>query len=214
MPLWLPLVLGLAAPVPTPAPQDHPALFEQTIAASLDSVYMLGIARRGTTGPEVFQFVGTGWVIAEGKLATNAHVVEALLEGSFDGRLVAKRSWSDRDELSLSPASVRIHPAYGPWNARLKRVVVRNDADPNAARSLSFIPIADVATIDVEAGNTAKPLTLADPKQVEPVLSEAVVYLGFPHENLSGFPTLHAVPGHVTASGSVFQIAPDSMKLN
>lgn len=189
----------------TPArAQSSAAEFERAIAGALDSVYMLGVARRGGGGPEVFQLVGTGWVIAEGKLATNAHVAESLLETSMEGRLVAKRSWSDRDELALSASSIRIHPAYGPWNARLKRVVVRNENDPNAARSMSFIPIADVAIVEVEAGETAAPLTLADPAQVEPVLSEAVVYLGFPHENISGFPTLHAVPGHVTAKTDFF----------
>ncbi len=184
--------------------QSSGAEFERAIAGALDSVYMLGVARRGGGGPEVFQLVGTGWVIAEGKLATNAHVAESLLESAVEGRLVAKRSWSDRDELALSASSIRIHPAYRPWNARLKRVIVRNENDPNAARSMSFIPIADVAIVEVEAGETATPLVLADPAKVEPVLSEAVVYLGFPHENISGFPTLHAVPGHVTAKTDFF----------
>ncbi len=178
--------------------------FEQAIAPALDSIYMLGVARRNSGGPEVFQFIGTGWVIAEGKLATNAHVAEALLESSAEGRLVAKRSWSDRDELALTAKTIRVHPAYGPWNARLKRVVVRNENDPAAARSISFIPVADVAIVEVEAGNTATPLVLADPTKVEPSLSEPVVYLGFPHENIAGYPTLHAVPGYVTAKTDFF----------
>lgn len=104
---------------------------------------------------EVFQPIGAGWVIAEGALATNAHVAESLLETASQGRRVAKRSRSDRDELALSASSIRIHPAYGPWNARLKRVVVRNENDPNGARSMNFIPIADVAIVEVEAGQTA-----------------------------------------------------------
>ena len=196
-------LLALSLLQPSTA-QTGQAEFERAIASSLDSVYMLGVARRGGGGPEVFQLIGTGWVIAEGKLATNAHVAESLLETASQGRLVAKRSWSDRDELALSASSIRIHPAYGPWNARLKRVVVRNENDPNGARSMNFIPIADVAIVEVEAGETAAPLVLADPTKVEPLLSEAVVYLGFPHENISGFPTLHAVPGHVTAKTDFF----------
>lgn len=202
--LLLLLASLIALPIGPSARAQAAADFEAAIAASLDSIYMLGVARRAHVGPEVFEFVGTGWVIAEGKLATNAHVAESLLESAHEGRLVAKRSWSDRDELSLSATSIRIHPAYGPWNARLKRVVVRKESEPGAARSISFIPIADVAIVEVEAGNTARPLVLADPAQVEPVLSEAVVYLGFPHENISGFPTLHAVPGHVTAKTDFF----------
>lgn len=201
--LYVALLCLLALPQSLRA-QASGAEFERAIAASLDSVYMMGVARRGNGGPEVFQFVGTGWVIADGKLATNAHVAEALLESSLQGRLVAKRSWSDRDELALSASSMRIHPAYGPWNARLKRVVVRNENDPNVARSMNFIPIADVAIVEVEAGNTAKPLGLSDPAKVEPMLSEPVVYVGFPHENISGFPTLHAVPGYVTAKTDFF----------
>jgi hypothetical protein len=187
-----------------PAPATQEADFEAILEPALDSVYMLGIARRSSSGPETFEFIGTGWVVAPGKLATNAHVAEALLEGALKGRLVAKRSWSDREELALSPRSVRIHPAYGPWNARLKRTVVRAQQDPDAAQNLSFIPVGDLAVIDVEAGATGKPLPLADPRTSEPKLSERVVYLGFPSEGISGFPTLHAVPGHVTAKTDFF----------
>jgi hypothetical protein len=197
------LLAFLVAP-PTADARPQAADFAKVIDGALDSVYMLGISRRSATGPETFQFVGTGWVIAPGTLATNAHVAEALLEGAPSGRLVAKRSWSDRDELILSVPSIRIHPAYGPWNARLKRVVVRSEGDPSAARSVEFIPVADVAIIEVELGTTAKPLAIADVTQVEPFLSEPVVYLGFPHENISGFPTLHAVPGHITAKTDFF----------
>jgi len=178
--------------------------FSKVIDGAIDSVYMMGIARRSDNGPETFEFHGTGWVIAEGKLATNAHVAESLLGGSFTGRIVAKRSWSDRDELALSATTMRIHPAYGPWNARLKRVVVRSEGDPSAARSVEFIPVADVAIIEVEAGNTAPPLRLADVTKTQVFLSEPVVYIGFPHENISGFPTVHAVPGHVTAKTDFF----------
>ncbi|MEZ5977490.1 MAG: serine protease [Planctomycetota bacterium] len=198
------LLTLLASLFLSPRALAQTADFSKAIEGALDSVYMLGVVRRSDTGPEVFQFIGTGWVIAEGKLATNAHVAESLLEGAFTGRLVAKRSWSDRDELALSAASIRIHPAYAPWNARLKRVVVRSEGDPSMARSVDFIPIADVAIVEVEAGNTAKPLTLADVTKVEPFLSEPVAYLGFPAENISGFPTLHAVPGHVTAKTDFF----------
>ena len=194
---------GPAAPGLPPA-QAPEADLDAVIGPALDSVYMLGVARRSSSGPETFQFIGTGWVVAAGKLATNAHVAEALLEGALDGRLVAKRSWSDREELALSPRSVRIHPAYGPWNARLKRTVVRAQQDPDAAMNLSFIPVGDLAVIDVEAGATGKPLPLADPRSSEPKLSERVVYLGFPSEGISGFPTLHAVPGHVTAKTDFF----------
>ena len=193
----------LASLLPTSRAQTSPE-FKEVIERSIDSVYMVGVVRRNGTGPEVFQFVGTAWVIAEGKLATNAHVAESLLEASIGNRIVARRSWSDRDELALSPGSIRIHPAYIPWNARLKRVIVRHDSDPSAARSMNFIPIADVATVEVAAGETAPPLVLSDPSKSQPGLSESVVYLGFPYENISGFPTLHAVPGYITAKTDFF----------
>jgi Trypsin-like peptidase domain len=214
-PLFLAALSAVVAPsIPTgpgfdPLPpalstQDLGEGFEAVIEPSLDSVYMLGIARRSPAGQETFQFVGTGWVVAPGRLATNAHVAESLLEGALDGRLVAKRSWSDREELSLSPRSILQHPAYGPWNARLKRTVVRAEADPAGGQNLSFIPVGDLALISVEAGATGKPLKLSDPMRSQPRLSEAVVYLGFPSEGISGFPTLHAVPGHVTAKTDFF----------
>ena len=202
----LEILLTLAALTAVPSPQLSGADAERArvLERSLDSVYMLGIVRRSKTGPEAFEFVGTGWVIEDGKLATNAHVAESLLAKAHEGRLAARRSWSDREELRLSSAGIRIHPAYAPWNARLKRMVVRAEHDPAAARSMSFIPVADVAICAVESGTTAPPLPVADPAKVQPALSESIVYLGFPHENISGFPTPHAVPGHVTAKTDFF----------
>ena len=197
-------LLALAFLSPATTVQKSDVDYARVLEQSLDSVYMLGIVRRSQAGPEAFEFVGTGWVIADGKLATNAHVAEALLAKAHEGRLAAKRSWSDRDELALRPAGIRIHPAYAPWNARLKRVVVRAESDPAAARSMNFIPVADVAICEVESGATAAPLPIADPASVQPALSEPVVYLGFPHENISGFPTAHAVPGHITAKTDFF----------
>lgn len=202
----LEFLLTLAALTTPPLPQvtGSDAEHARVLERSLNSVYMLGIVRRSKTGPEAFEFVGTGWVIEEGKLATNAHVAESLLAKAHEGRLAARRSWSDREELRLSSAGIRIHPAYAPWNARLKRMVVRAEHDPAAARSMSFIPVADVAICAVELGVTAPPLPVADPAKVQPALSESIVYLGFPHENISGFPTAHAVPGHVTAKTDFF----------
>lgn len=197
-------LLALAFLSPVVAPQKNDLEYARVLERSLDSVYMLGVVRRSQAGPEAFEFLGTGWVIAPGQLATNAHVAETLLAKAHEGRLAAKRSWSDRDELALSPGGIRIHPAYAPWNARLKRVVVRAESDPAAARSMNFIPVADVALCKVESGATAVPLPIADPASVQPALSEPVVYLGFPHENISGFPTAHAVPGHVTAKTDFF----------
>lgn len=197
-------LLALAFLSPAPPTQKSDAEYARVLERSLDSVYMLGIVRRSQAGPEAFEFLGTGWVIADGKLATNAHVAESLLAKAHEGRLTAKRSWSDRDELALRPDGIRIHPAYAPWNARLKRVVVRAESDPAAARSMSFIPVADVAICEVASGTTAPALPVADPASVQPALSEPVVYLGFPHENISGFPTVHAVPGHVTAKTDFF----------
>ena len=197
-------LIALAFVSPTCPAQKSDLEYARVLERSLDSVYMLGIVRRSQAGPEAFEFLGTGWVIAPGQLATNAHVAETLLAKAHEGRLAAKRSWSDRDELALSPGGIRIHPAYAPWNARLKRVVVRAESDPAAARSMNFIPVADVAICDVASGTTAAPLPVADPASVQPALSEPIVYLGFPHENISGFPTAHAVPGHVTAKTDFF----------
>lgn len=45
---------------------------------------------------------------------------------------------------------------------------------------------------------------LSDPSKTQPGLSESVVSLGFPYENISGFPTLHAVPGYITAKTDFF----------
>lgn len=193
----------LAGLVAAPIQAQH-ADFAEVVEPALDSVFMLGVVRQVEGKPEAFQAIGTGWVIASGKIATNAHVAEGLLECVSEGRLVAKRGWSDRDEITLNPSSILIHPAYEPWNARLKRVVVRNEYNPDEISvGTSFIPVADVAIIEVEAGIADRPLPLADPSD-EPALSEPVVYIGYPSENISGFPTVHAVPGFITAKTDFF----------
>ena len=84
-------LLALAFLSPTVAPQKNDIEYARVLERSLDSVYMLGIVRRSQAGPEAFEFLGTGWVIAPGQLATNAHVAETLLAKAHEGRLAGAR---------------------------------------------------------------------------------------------------------------------------
>ncbi|MCC6285914.1 MAG: trypsin-like peptidase domain-containing protein [Phycisphaerales bacterium] len=177
----------------------QPSDFAGVVEPALDSVFVLGIEKADGT----FVDVGTGWTIAPDRLATNAHVAEALMEAVPGERVVARRGWSDRNELVLDTGKMLIHPAYGPWNKRLGRMKVRT---AGSIKDFEMIAVADVAVLEVVAGDAGTPLKLANVNSPsgEPALSEPVVYVGFPMENISGFPTVHAVPGYVTAKTDFF----------
>lgn len=192
------LVASLAGGLGAPS-LAQPGDFARVVEPALDSVFVLGIEKSDGT----FVDVGTGWTIAPDRLATNAHVAEALMEANEGERLVARRGWSDKNELVLDKDKMLIHPAYGPWNKRLGRMKVRT---AGSIKDFEMIAVADVAVLEVVAGDAGTPLrpaNIASPSG-EPALAEPVVYVGFPMENISGFPTVHAVPGYVTAKTDFF----------
>ncbi|MGI9012962.1 MAG: S1 family peptidase [Phycisphaerales bacterium] len=165
---------------------------------ALDSVFLVGVEHEDGT----FVEVGTAWTIAPNRLATNAHVAYALIAESLEGgRMIARRGLLDQAEIVLSDPV--IHPAYDTWNPRLARMLVGAAAQ---LKNFNVIAVADVAVIDVIAGDAGTPLLCADAmdEASAPKLGADVMYVGYPAENLSGFTTLHAVRGTVTAKTDFF----------
>ncbi|MCB9845839.1 MAG: trypsin-like peptidase domain-containing protein [Phycisphaeraceae bacterium] len=193
---WRRVVAGGAALLWLGAPAS--AQLQQVAEDAIDSVFLVGVAFEDGS----FEEVGTAWTIAPNKLATNAHVAEALIDYKGEtGRIVARRGLLDRNEVVIGDAL--IHPAYNAWNSRLQRMLVGSIAQ---LKNFNVIGVADVAILDVVAGDAGQPLRCAnvsDPGD-EPKLGDDIMYLGYPMENLSGFATLHAVVGNVTAKTDYF----------
>lgn len=165
---------------------------------SMDSVFLVGhTSERGT-----LEIVGTAWTIAPSTLATAAHVAIALRDArSLGARIVARHGLLDRREIVIGDISV--HPAYDAWSRRLERMLVRQQ---NELKNFSAVPVADVALLEVVAGDAGSPLTCVDvlATQAEPELGSPVAYLGYPTENLSGFAVLHLTPCSITALTDYF----------
>jgi len=171
--------------------------------SALDSVFLVGVAKADGS----FREVGTAWTIAPHTLATNAHVAEGLTENLEEGdRMIARRGLLDRSEVVIG--SVRLHPAYISWNPRLGRMFV---GAASQLKQFEVISVADIAILEVTAGDAGKPLPIADitDESHKPALGDEVVYLGFPAENLSGFTTLHTVKCNITARTDFFFMRTD-----
>jgi hypothetical protein len=166
------------------------------------SVWLVGLL----DGDEVFTPVGTAWVVASQRLATNAHVALALREGiaSSSGiRIVARRSSSAVPMLEVSNEML-VHPGYERWSPRLAE---QFEPGPGGSiRSVNFIPPADVALLTVSSGDPGKPLQLAAGTAAEDAVNRgrAVGYVGYPCENVAGFPTLLSPSGRITATTDFF----------
>jgi S1-C subfamily serine protease len=172
------------------AGSNRTSLVADVVGRTAASVYMLGFEDPA----QGFVPTGTGWVVAPGLLATNAHVAEAL-RGADDRRLFAKQSWSGT-ALPLDRASIQMHPTYVAWDAAFSQASI-----PGTEQGL--VSPADLALVRV-VGETGPPLTLGacTPDAMGP--GDQVLYIGYPHESRAGRPTRQVVLGNITALSDVF----------
>jgi hypothetical protein len=196
---WCVSIVALAVPSFFTPGVGGPAFAQVAVSEqTLDSVFLVGVMHADGS----FTEVGTAWTIAPNWLATNAHVAEGLLEVvGTDGRMVARRGVLDQNECALG--NIRMHPAYTTWNQRLGRMLVGSASE---LKEFDMIAVADVAVMEVIAGDAGRPLVtcdMADPSH-EPGLGSTITYVGFPAENLSGFATAHVVRGNITAKTDFF----------
>jgi S1-C subfamily serine protease len=180
---------GQVSPLHTVA---RPAsLVADVVSRAAQSVYMLGI-ENGNGG---FVHAGTGWVVAPGRLATNAHVAEVLLAAEAGARVVAKRSWS-APGLLVEAGSIQLHPTYVRWDELFTGASIQGSEQ-------GLVSPADLALLDVE-GVTGPPLTLSAVSADAMGLGDQVLYIGYPHESRAGRPTRQVVLGNITAVSDVF----------
>lgn len=148
----------------------------------------------------VFDGFGTGWTVAPGKIATNAHVADAArMRRDWSGHTIVARRGPGLD-VELKIGAITKHPGYGPWSERLEEVAKRTQD------TVGFKPIAvcDVAIMEVTEGDAGEPLPLADPRTEAIRVGDAVGYAGFPMEEVSGVASMQAPVGRVSATTDVF----------
>ena len=152
--------------------------------------------------------IGTAWVAAPGKVATNAHVAEVGLEDPELELLVRSpvapfQTWP--------VASVRLHPGYGSFEQLLQ------DYQPFAlslrgSEEKEFVTVCDVAVMDVvEPESLPPPLAVADASRVSTLRAGSeLVLVGYPTENIAGGgvnpaePTATVQVGRLTAVTNPF----------
>lgn len=170
--------------------------FSEKLLEARHSVYCVGYRYDGN-----FQMVGTAWVAADNRLATNAHVAEALLEEAIklhnndldayheslnSGRLefVAFAGPDYASSVTLDPSTFVIHRDYyrviGEWLQWARSEGKEENYENEPIRS------GDVALMTVRSGRAAKPLRIAsrDTLVTQVQAAQRVAYVGFPAETL------------------------------
>lgn len=145
---------------------------------AINSVYL--VLLKSADGGE--SPVGTAWVVAPGKLATNAHVAVVFDELAEGVKLIV-RSPGDKQDVVVE--SVSIHPGYPTfteaWEIASPQVYSAN----GELSPLEFVPGYDVALLNVNA-TLAAPLKLASADTLENLKAGMeVAFVGYPMENLS-----------------------------
>ena len=153
-----------------------------------DSVYLVILEYTKKDGTVGITPIGTAWVVEEGVLATNAHVVIAARElfNKFAGSRVFARSNTDLiTDISLDVEESEIHPAYTIFTEMMLRYaasrVKRDGTLPNPY---------DVGIFRVKPSQSKQleqPLKLAIDERLYRInAGMEVASVGFPSEGLSG----------------------------
>jgi hypothetical protein len=173
-----------------------------TIKKLEDSVYL--VARKEGDGEKA---EGTAWAFAPGKLATNAHVTEAIKGHEDEFFLIAP------DGKSIPILAVVSHPGYAAFKSY--------KATQGTTRWGNFTPLNlineyDVGVIEIDpATPLADMLELASQDYVEQLApGTPVASIGFPVEGLAGSDTATKAPatlhfGHISALTDVFMCRAD-----
>jgi S1-C subfamily serine protease len=134
-----------------------------------------------------FTMVGSAFAVGRDRLATNAHVADALTPYRETGRTLEARS-PTRPDAKLQIGAISVHPAY-------RTLETLEGGDSTSWRVVGAA--ADVALLEVVEGDAGSgiPLRGVDAEPVE--INEPVVVLGFPG-SIAGGSTLQATEGSVS----------------
>jgi hypothetical protein len=187
------------APVAAPASND---LSPDTLATVAQSVYLVMI--RDASGRVTPQ--ATAWVVADGVLATNAHVAAIADELTPGQTLVVRGTTAPYDIIEIERAVK--HPDWERFNAQW---VEQSPVRVGAGESTNFVDLSylgyDVGLLYAVPGSTlAPPLTIAAADTLTTLQAgEAIGFVGFPMEEIMGggvnpnAPVPQVQVGHINA---------------
>lgn len=158
--------------------------WEAIAAATSPAVYLV-VARDADPAAGESQ-IGTAWVAAPGRLATNAHVVAAVRDAQAAGRRVVVRA-STAPHADIAVSGSVMHPAFEPFAAAWREYAPMRVAAGGLASPRDLVEGYDVGLLDVEAGAAlAPPLPIATTETLRELRQgEPVAYLGYPSERLT-----------------------------
>jgi S1-C subfamily serine protease len=144
-----------------------------------DSVYMLA---KGDKIDNTLVAKGTAWVIAEGVLATNAHVIEELNKAKGENIYAINNAGTETVFIRISPSDTHKHPRFTSMKAFLTGKSVYDE-------TIKRIPGYDIALIEVvteeDRSKLGTPLATLDSSQIKQLVKGySVAYLGYPTEGL------------------------------
>lgn len=158
---------------------EQPPLIEHLHTAA-ESVFL--IAAQSDNGDTTE--IGTAWTVADGKLATNAHVAEAVLFAleSPGVKVIARRTAAPSRDLVVTGA--HMHPGYLRWDPILARELPVKSLRPG--ETINVPAVADVGLLDVD-GDVGRPLPLASAEEFARLApGDPIGYVGFPAEDVLG----------------------------
>lgn len=184
------------------------ARFEDTVLSQRDSVYLVAIK-----SGERLVGQGTAWVVGDGVLATNAHVVEGLqasLEDASDDTSAVVISPQGPDNLQHTIIGMELHPHWDMFSEHQTNVYRLMDD----GSELDLTPAYDVALLSVDRPDAlAAPLKIADNTDLYSLDSgAAVAFVGYPMEDAIGggfnysSPTPQVQFGAVTSVTDYFMV--------
>ncbi len=154
--------------------------FDAVLANKSESVYQV-LFRSGTG----VNGAGTAWVVADGILATNAHVAKQYFVARDAGIELIVRSPTApfRDHVV---EGISLHPAYDAFNNFWQRYLPGSRRADGSLVRIHYIEMYDVALMYVsDSEELAPPLTIADTKELHNLRAgQPLAYIGYPVEGL------------------------------
>lgn len=147
-----------------------------------DSVVMLALA----ADDDKVQFVGTGWLVQDQIIVTNAHVAAAMTAGAArSGMKPVARRVADSSIQNVPIEKIDAHPGFEQWRRILSDPTLHvRGGVAGGSRFDAVIAPYDVALLRA-AAPCGKPIPLADTEAIRSLKpGDEIGYVGYPAENV------------------------------
>lgn len=179
----------------------------QILVDASASVWLTGVMDPETGA---YEHGGTSWTVTEDRLATNAHVAEAVgdLLQIFPGSIPVALREGNRDQMIRLSTDMLLHPGYTRWSDILSEQF--REVPGGRMANVNFIPPCDVALLmpAEEGTDLGTPLPISSEVLSRSLVGDGVGSVGFPTENIAGLPSQQRISGRITSqSDFLFQNA-------